>query len=97
MSPYVASKHAVIGLTKSAAVEYGRRRVRINAVSPGLTHTPMMSSLGDRTTQKLISVTPLGRMAEPAEIAEAVVWLCSEAASFVTGTHIVVDGGLTAS
>jgi NAD(P)-dependent dehydrogenase (short-subunit alcohol dehydrogenase family) len=96
---YVASKHGVVGLTKGAALEYAKSGIRVNAVCPGVIHTPMI----DRTVSKLPHMAevyrtmhPIGRLGEPEEIAEAVVWLCSDAASFVTGHAMAVDGGLTA-
>jgi NAD(P)-dependent dehydrogenase (short-subunit alcohol dehydrogenase family) len=95
LGPYAASKHAVLGLTRSAALDYGQHGVRVNAVCPGSIRTPMLGTLSDERTRRLVESTPLGRVGEPDDIAEAVVWLCSDSASFVTGTHIVVDGGLT--
>ncbi|RLC97350.1 MAG: short chain dehydrogenase [Chloroflexi bacterium] len=95
---YVASKHGVVGLTKAAALEYAQSGIRVNAVCPGVIHTPMI----DRTVSKLPHMAevyrkmhPMGRLGEPEEIAEAVVWLSSDAASFVTGHAMAVDGGLT--
>ena len=96
---YVASKHGVVGLTRTAALEYAKSGVRVNAVCPGAIDTPMMGRLtGHRTDrfEKMASFEPVGRMGSPAEIAEAVVWLCSDAASFVTGHAMSVDGGLVA-
>ena len=96
---YVASKHGVVGLTKTAALEYAKSGVRVNAVCPGAIDTPMMGRLtGHRTDrfEKMASFEPVGRMGSPAEIAEAVVWLCSDAASFVTGHAMSVDGGIVA-
>ncbi len=98
-SAYVASKHGVVGLTKTAALEYAKPGVRVNAVCPGAIDTPMMGRLtGHRPQQaeRMAAAEPVGRMGQPEEIAEAVVWLCSEAASFVTGHAMAVDGGLTA-
>jgi NAD(P)-dependent dehydrogenase (short-subunit alcohol dehydrogenase family) len=96
---YVASKHAVIGLTKSAALEYATRGIRINAVCPGGTETPLMNRItGGAQTERhrqYVDFHPIGRMAQPEEIAAAVVWLCSERASFVTGQALAVDGGWT--
>lgn len=96
---YEASKHGVIGLTRSAALEYGRAGIRINAVCPGHTITPMTDSIfagRPEVKEARIAQSPLGRWASPEEIAEAVVWLCSDSASFVTGHAMLVDGGYTA-
>jgi NAD(P)-dependent dehydrogenase (short-subunit alcohol dehydrogenase family) len=99
MAPYVAAKHGVIGLTKTAALEFGTQGVRINAICPGTAHTRMVDDwLGD-SAENMAQVTalhPIGRIASPREIAEAAIWLCSPAASFVMGTALVVDGGYTA-
>jgi NAD(P)-dependent dehydrogenase (short-subunit alcohol dehydrogenase family) len=98
-SAYVASKHGVVGLTKTAALEYAKAGVRVNAVCPGAIDTPMMGRLTGHRPQRaerMAAAEPVGRMGQPKEIAEAVVWLCSEAASFVTGHAMAVDGGLTA-
>ena len=95
---YTASKHGVIGLTKTAAIEYAKAGIRVNAVCPGAIDTPMMkrvSALGPREAH-IIERSPAGRMATPEEIAMPVVWLCSEAASFVIGHAMCVDGGLFA-
>jgi len=99
MNPlYVASKHAVIGLTKSVALEYAKHGVRINAVLPAAIETPMIDRFAkDEETQKyLTSLHPIGRMGRSEEVADAVLWLCSEKSSFVTGTSVRVDGGFTA-
>lgn len=102
MSPYVASKHAVVGLTKAAAIEYGRRGIRINAIAPGLVRTPMTERwLADPAFRQSFfaegpfAPSPLGRAAEPEEIAGTVLHLCSDAASFSVGQIAVVDGGQT--
>lgn len=97
---YVASKHAVVGLTKTAALENAKLGIRINAVCPGVIRTSMIDRItgGDRVAeQQFVNMEPVGRFGEPAEVAEAVVWLCSDAASFVTGHAMPVDGGWTAS
>jgi len=89
---YVASKHGVIGLTKTAALEYATAGIRVNAVCPGVIRTPMLAD----AEALLAPLEPMGRIGLPEEIAEAVVWLCSDAASFVTGHPMVVDGGILA-
>jgi NAD(P)-dependent dehydrogenase (short-subunit alcohol dehydrogenase family) len=95
---YSATKHGVIGLSKSAALQYARRGIRINAVSPGSTDTPMLRSI--YPTEEQLSArgsrAPLGRIGQPDEIAQAVLWLCSPMSSYVTGQTLVVDGGVTA-
>jgi NAD(P)-dependent dehydrogenase (short-subunit alcohol dehydrogenase family) len=96
---YAASKHAVVGLTRSAAAEYARAGIRINSVCPGAVRTSALVRALEREPQlekKLKALHPIGRIAEPAEIANAVMWLCSEQSSFVTGHQLAIDGGLTA-
>jgi NAD(P)-dependent dehydrogenase (short-subunit alcohol dehydrogenase family) len=96
---YTASKHGIIGLTKVAALENATLGIRVNAVCPGVIHTKMMDRITkeDKEAEKqYIAIEPVGRMGEPEEIAEAVVWLSSDAASFVTGHSMVVDGGFMA-
>src|SRR5882672_543001 len=99
LGPYVASKMGVIGLSKVASKEAGRRGVRVNVVSPGRTNTPLLAShaFGDSPvdTASLLAPIPLGRFAEPVELAQAIVFLCSERASFINGSTLVVDGGRT--
>ena len=98
-SAYVASKHGVLGLTKTAALEYAKSGIRVNAVCPGAIDTPMMGRITDHRPHraaKMAAGEPVGRMGTPQEIAEAVVWLCSDAASFVTGHPMTVDGGMVA-
>ncbi|MGD1912968.1 MAG: SDR family oxidoreductase [Rivularia sp. (in: cyanobacteria)] len=98
-APYTASKHAVLGLTKTAALEYAKQGIRVNAVCPGGTETALLDGLagGDNATLEYMkSLHPIGRLANPNEIANAVVWLCSDEASFVLGQGINVDGGFTA-
>jgi NAD(P)-dependent dehydrogenase (short-subunit alcohol dehydrogenase family) len=95
-SAYVASKHGVLGLTKSAALEYGVRGIRINAVCPGTVWSPMVDSAvkaSPRLQQQLEAMHPIGRLGTAEEIAAAVVWLCSSEASFVLGHALSVDGG----
>jgi NAD(P)-dependent dehydrogenase (short-subunit alcohol dehydrogenase family) len=98
LSAYVASKHGVVGLTKTAALEYAKSGVRVNAVCPGFIRTPMtaQSMRDSERLERIIATEPIGRVGEPQEIAEAVVWLCSDAASFVTGHTMTVDGGMVA-
>ena len=95
---YVASKHGVVGLTKTAALEYAQQGIRVNCVCPGYIQTPMTArSLSDPEQKaQIIAREPIGRVGTPEEIAEAVVWLCSDAASFVTGHAMSVDGGYVA-
>ena len=95
---YVAAKHGVVGLTKSAALEYAETDLRIDAVCPGIVDTSMMDRVTDNREsgrQGVINDEPIGRIGTPDEIANAVLWLCSDAASFVLGHAIVVDGGQT--
>ncbi len=99
MGAYVASKHGVVGLTKSAALEYAKAGIRINAVCPGVIETPMLERVsGQRPglVERMVAGEPIGRAGKPEEIAEAAVWLCSDAASFVTGVAMPVDGGIFA-
>jgi NAD(P)-dependent dehydrogenase (short-subunit alcohol dehydrogenase family) len=91
---YVASKHGVVGLTKAAALELAREKVRVNAVCPGAIDTPMLRRTAGG--EDYGEVEPIGRLGRPEEIAESVVWLCSDAASFVTGAALPVDGGWVA-
>ncbi|MCS6938892.1 MAG: SDR family oxidoreductase [Roseiflexaceae bacterium] len=95
---YVTAKHGVIGLTRSAALDYVSHNIRINAICPGITSTPMIERIiggDDVMREQLLAQEPAGRMAHPEEIANAVVWLCSDAASFVVGHALVIDGGQT--
>jgi NAD(P)-dependent dehydrogenase (short-subunit alcohol dehydrogenase family) len=95
---YVAAKHGVVGLTKAAALDYAQSNIRINAVAPGIIDTSMIQRFSGGTPegrQAMISQEPVGRMGQPEEISSAVLWLCSNAASFVTGHILVVDGGQT--
>ena len=96
---YVASKHGVVGLTKTAALEYAKAGIRVNCVCPGPIDTPMLQGIGGRNQmviERMVAAQPGGRLGKPAEIAEAAVWLCSDAASFITGLPMPVDGGYTA-
>ena len=97
---YVAAKHGLIGLTQTAALEYATQGIRVNAVCPGFIATPMLERAGllsnPELHQMLINLHPIKRLGKPEEVAEAVVWLCSDAASFVTGHALLVDGGYVA-
>jgi len=98
-SAYVASKHGVIGLTRAAALEYGSQGIQINSICPGTARTGMVEDVVRETPelqQELERLHPIGRIAEPEEIAEAALWLCTERASFVLGTALSVDGGYVA-
>jgi NAD(P)-dependent dehydrogenase (short-subunit alcohol dehydrogenase family) len=98
LTSYIAMKHGVVGLTKAAAVDLAQKGVRVNAVLPGSTETPMALGSFERMgiSAEDAGLNPLGRIARPSEQAEAAVWLCSDRASFVTGAGLVVDGGMTA-
>jgi len=93
---YAASKHGVVGLTKAAALEYARDGIRVNAICPGAIDTPMVAGLEPSIKERYIASRPIGRFGQPHEVAEAVLWLCSDASSFVTGQAIAVDGGFVA-
>ena len=94
---YTASKHGVLGLTKTAAIDYAQSNIRINAVCPGVISTPMMDKFSAIVGRdRLIGMEPIGRMGRPEEIAEVVLWLCSDAASFTNGITLQIDGGFTA-
>ena len=95
-SAYVAGKHGVVGLTRTAAVDHAEDGIRVNAVCPGYIETPMTEDTMRRRGERIMERVPLARMGKPEEIAEAVVWLCSDRASFVTGAAWTVDGGYTA-
>ena len=96
---YTASKHGVIGLTKTAALAYAKKGVRVNAVCPGVIETPMVTRFAKtpEITTMLTKLEPIGRFGQPAEVAAAVIWLCSTASSFVTGVALPVDGGWVAT
>jgi NAD(P)-dependent dehydrogenase (short-subunit alcohol dehydrogenase family) len=98
VSAYSASKHGVIGLTKTAALEYAQQGVRVNAIAPGMFETPLTSpALADPELRGYMEMMhPIGRIAQPEEAAGAVVWLCSDEASFVTGHVMLLDGGWNA-
>jgi NAD(P)-dependent dehydrogenase (short-subunit alcohol dehydrogenase family) len=96
VSAYVASKHAVVGLTRAAALEYAREGIRVNSVAPGTIHTPMLDrfTAGDELMlEQFAKSEPMGRLGTPEEVAQAVLWLCSDDSSFVTGATLAVDGG----
>jgi NAD(P)-dependent dehydrogenase (short-subunit alcohol dehydrogenase family) len=97
-SAYHAAKHGVLGLTKSAALEYANKGIRINAICPGTIDTPMVTSMfnsGDLSMDIILKAQPIGRLGKPEEIAAAVLWLCSSESSFVIGQALVADGGYT--
>jgi NAD(P)-dependent dehydrogenase (short-subunit alcohol dehydrogenase family) len=95
-SAYAAGKHGVVGLTRTAALDHAEENIRVNAVCPGYVETPMTEDAMQRRGDRIMARVPMGRMGTPEEIAEAVVWLCSDRASFVTGAAWAVDGGYTA-
>lgn len=95
---YTASKHAIVGLTRSAALQYAKSNIRVNALCPGVTRSPMVEAamaMSESIREQLSNFAPLRGMAEPEEIAEAAIWLCSDKSSFVTGHALVADGGYT--
>lgn len=95
-SAYSASKHGVVGLTRSAALEYARKNIRVNAVCPGFTETPLIAELNannPKMVEATINAIPMRRLGTPEEIAQAILWLCSDDSSFVTGHAMAVDGG----
>ena len=97
-SIYAASKHAVVGLTKSAAAEYGKKGIRINSVCPGVIRTPMLERALERDAgweATLTNLHPIGRIGEVDDVVNAVLWLCSDASAFVTGHQLAVDGAMT--
>jgi NAD(P)-dependent dehydrogenase (short-subunit alcohol dehydrogenase family) len=99
-SAYSASKHGVVGLTRSAALEYARQGIRVNAVCPGFTETPMVAAM-QQAIPRMVEITlkaiPMRRLGTPPEIAQAILWLCTADSSFVTGHTLAVDGGTVAT
>jgi NAD(P)-dependent dehydrogenase (short-subunit alcohol dehydrogenase family) len=95
---YVAAKHGVLGLTKNAAIEYAKKNIRVNSVGPAFIHTPLIAALeaNKEVYNYLVSLHPIGRLGKPEEVAELVIWLSSDKASFVTGSYYPVDGGYLA-
>lgn len=93
MSGYAAAKHGVIGLTKAAAIDYGPRNIRVNALAPGPILTERLLALGQETLNHIAGMVPMRRLGEPAEVARTAAWLCSDQASYLTGVTIPVDGG----
>jgi NAD(P)-dependent dehydrogenase (short-subunit alcohol dehydrogenase family) len=99
MPAYTSSKHAVIGLTKAAALQHARSNIRVNAICPGVTFTNMVKDVwnySEEARRTLENFAPMGRMAQPEEMAEAAIWLCSDKSSYVTGHALVIDGGFLA-
>ena len=103
MPAYCASKHGVLGLTKAAALDYAHSGIRVNAICPGATATPLVTKIleadparGEELIAGITAALPLGRMARPEEVATAAVWLCSDEAAFVAGAALSVDGGYVA-
>jgi NAD(P)-dependent dehydrogenase (short-subunit alcohol dehydrogenase family) len=94
---YVAAKHGVVGLTKTAAIEYAQDGIRVNCVNPGYVATPMTREVMETRLDAVMAKVPMNRMGVPEEIAEAVVWMCSDKASFMTGASQIVDGGYYAA
>jgi NAD(P)-dependent dehydrogenase (short-subunit alcohol dehydrogenase family) len=95
-SGYTAAKHGVVGLTQTAALEYSAQNIRINAVGPGFIDTPLLNALNDEMKKGIIALHPIGRLGKSEEVAEMILWLCSDKSSFVTGSYYPVDGGYLA-
>ena len=93
---YVASKHGVIGLTETASLEFAKQNIRVNAVCPGVIHTPMLERFTQGDEEQMAQQDPMGRVGKPEEIADSVLWLCSDKSSYVTGQAIAIDGGWVA-
>ena len=96
LAGYVTAKHGVVGLTQTAAIEYAAQGIRINAVGPGYIDTPLLKDFSAETKKELVALHPIGRLGRSEEVAELVIWLSSEKASFVTGAYYPVDGGYLA-
>ena len=94
---YVAAKHGVVGLTRTAALEFSSKAIRINAIGPAFINTPLLSALDESMKQLLVKMHPIGRLGTAEEVAEMVVWLSSDQASFVTGGYYAIDGGYLSS
>lgn len=95
LSSYNAAKAGVVGLTRSASLEFAQKNIRINSISPGLIATDILSNVSEETLNAMVASIPMQRAGEAIEIAKAVVWLCSENASYITGQNLVIDGGFT--
>ena len=98
LSSYAASKHAIVGLTKSVALEYAKHNIRVNTVCPGFVDTPMTERAGEvspKLKKRIPAMHPMGRVATPEEIANAVLYLASDESTFTTGSRMIIDGGLT--
>ncbi len=95
MGAYAASKHGVIGLTRTAAIDYAARGIRVNAIAPGPVLTEKIAQLGDAIHEQICQAVPMRRIGRPEEIAAAAVWLCSDEAGFITGATLPIDGGRT--
>ena len=95
-SAYVAAKHGVVGVSRNAAVEYATQGVRVNVVGPAFINTPLLADLDAETKEMLVSLHPIGRLGEPEEVAELILWLSSDKASYVTGSYYPIDGGYLA-
>jgi NAD(P)-dependent dehydrogenase (short-subunit alcohol dehydrogenase family) len=93
---YVAAKHGVVGLTQNAALEFSSKGIRINAVGPAFINTPLLSALDDQMKKILVTMHPIGRLGKAEEVAELVLWLSSDKASFVTGSYYAIDGAYLA-
>lgn len=96
LTPYVASKHAVIGMTKTAALEFAAKKIRVNAICPGVIHTPMVERDSGGDLEAYEKMEPVGRLGQPEEVADLVAFLCSDRARFITGTAVHIDGGILA-